>query len=167
LCSLLCGVIPAWHRSQPGWFNDLQQSGRSGTAGTTSQRARSTLVVAQIALSLLLLAGAGLLLSSLRSLERVELGFQPEDLLSVRLSLPATVYNNDQKQAAFYSALQDRLNAVSGVKRAAFADSLPFDNNGGTASFFIQGRPAGPNDAGPHGNMRIVSPGYFTTLDIP
>ena len=168
LCSLLCGVIPTWHRSHPGWFNDLQQSGRSGTSGTTSQRTRSTLVVAQIALSLLLLAGAGLLLSSLRLLERVELGFQPEDLLSARLSLPATVYSNDQKQAAFYSALQDRLNAIAGVKRAAFADSLPFDNNGGTASFFIQGgRAAGPNDAGPHGNMRIISSGYFTTLGIP
>ena len=167
LCSLLCGVIPTWHRAQPGWFNDLQESGRSGTSGTTSQRARSTLVVAQIALSLLLLAGAGLLLSSLRSLERVELGFQPEDLLSARLSLPATVYSNDQKQAAFYSALQTSLDAVPGVQRAALADSLPFDNNGGTASFFIQGRPAGPNDAGPHGNMRIVSPAYFTTLGIP
>ncbi len=167
LCSLLCGVIPTWHRSQPGWFNELQEGGRSGTSGTTSQRARSTLVVAQIALSLLLLAGAGLLLSSLRSLERVELGFQPEDLLAARLSLPATVYSNDEKQAAFYSALQDRLIAVSGVQRAAFADSLPFDDNGGTASFFIQGRPSGPNDAGPHGNMRIVSPGYFATLQIP
>ena len=160
-------MIPTWHRAQPGWFNDLQESGRSGTSGTTSQRARSTLVVAQIALSLLLLAGAGLLLSSLRSLERVELGFQPEDLLSARLSLPATVYSNDQKQAAFYSALQTSLDAVPGVQRAALADSLPFDNNGGTASFFIQGRPAGPNDAGPHGNMRIVSPAYFTTLGIP
>ena len=167
LCSLLCGVIPAWNRSRPGWFNDLQQSGRSGTSGTTSQHARSTLVVAQIALSLLLLAGAGLLLSSLRSLERVETGFQPENLLSARVSLPDTVYKGDQKQAAFYSTLQDRLSAVPGVEKAALADSLPFDNNGGTASFFIQGRPAGPNDPGPHGNMRIVSPSYFTALGIP
>ena len=167
LCSLLCGVAPAWNRSQPGWFSALQESGRSGTSGTTSQRARSTLVVVQIALSLLLIVGAGLLLSSLRALEKVETGFDPEHLLCARISLPAAVYQNDQKQAAFYSALQPRLESIPGVKNAAFADSLPFSDEGGTASFFIQGSPAGPNDPGPHGNVRAISPDYFATLRIP
>ncbi len=167
LCSVLCGVAPAWNRSQPGWFNALQESGRSGTSGVTSQRARSTLVVVQIALSLLLIVGAGLLLSSLRALEKVETGFDPEDLLSARLSLPPTVYRNEEKQAAFYSALQQRLAAIPGVKDAALADALPFSDNGGTASFFILGSPAGPNNPGPHGNVRVISPGYFTTLRIP
>jgi predicted permease len=92
LCSLLCGMVPAWQRTQPGWFNALQESGRSGTAGLMHQRARSSLVVAQIALSLLLLAGAGLLLSSLKALEQVETGFQPSGLLSARFTLPQTVY---------------------------------------------------------------------------
>ncbi len=166
LCSLLCGVVPAWHRSQPGWFNALQESGRAGTTGAMSQRARSTLVVAQVALSLLLLAAAGLLLSSLRALERVETGFDPGNLLSGRFSLPGTVYDKDEKQAAFYSALQQRLASIPGVKNAALADALPFSDDGGTASFFIQSRPAGPNDPGPHGNVRVISPGYFPTLRI-
>jgi predicted permease len=167
LCSLLCGVVPAWHRTQPGWFNALQESGRSGTSGVTGQRARSALVIAQVALSLLLLAGAGLLLSSLRALEQVQSGFEPEGLLSARLSLPERIYDKDEKQAAFYHALQERLQAVPGVRSAAITDALPFSDNGGTASFFIQGRPTAPNDPGPHANVRAVSPGYFETLKIP
>ena len=91
VCSLFCGLVPAWQRTQPGWFNALQEGGRSGSTGIVSQRTRSVLVVAQIALSLLLLAGAGLLLSSLQALERVETGFQPNGLLSASFSLPATV----------------------------------------------------------------------------
>jgi putative ABC transport system permease protein len=192
LCSLLCGLVPAWQRTQPAWFNALQQGGRSGTSGRVHQRARSSLVVAQIALSLLLLAGAGLLLSSLRALEQVETGFQPSGLLSARFSLPLSIYGavppaasasavkeeaakqaaaaqdaSDAKIAAFYSALQDRLHSIPGVSGAALADSVPFDNQGGSASFFIEGRPTAANDPGPHGNIHMVSPGYFSTLGVP
>ena len=78
MCSLLCGLVPAWQRTQPGWFNALQEGGRSGTGSLIQQRARSFLVVAQIALSLLLLTGAGLLLTSLKALEQVETGLRAE-----------------------------------------------------------------------------------------
>lgn len=166
-CSLFCGIVPAWQRTQPGWFNALQESGRSGTSGKASQFARSTMVVGQIALSLLLLAGAGLLLTSLRALERVDTGFEPNGLLSAKLSLPKTAYGKDQEQAAFYAALQDRLSSIPGVSGAAVADSVPFDNVGGSASFQIQGRPNAPNDPGPHGNLRSISPSYFATMHIP
>ena len=166
VCSLLCGVVPAWQRTQPGWFNALQESGRSGTTGRVRQHARSTLVVTQIALSLLLLAGAGLLLSSLRVLERIETGFQPSGLLSARFSLPRTVYDNDEKQAAFLTSVQERLRSLPGVTSSALVDNLPFSHDGGMASFFIHGRPAGPNDPGPHGNIRQISPGYFSTMRI-
>ncbi len=192
LCSLLCGLVPAWQRTQPGWFNALQEGGRSGTSGLVHQRARSSLVVAQIALSLLLLAGAGLLLSSLKALEQVETGFQPGGLLSARFSLPRSVYGvtppvtsasaakeeaakqaaaaqdaSDAKIAAFNSALQDRLHSIPGVSSAALADSVPFDNQGGSSSFNIKGQTLPPNDPGPHGNVRVVSPEYFATLRVP
>jgi predicted permease len=167
LCSLLCGVVPAWHRTQAAWFNALHESGRSGTSGLTSQRARSTLVIAQIALSLVLLAGAGLLFSSLRAVETVETGFQAYGLASASFSLPKTVYDKDEKQAAFLVSLEDRLRNIPGVNSAALIDSLPFTNNGGMSSFSIQGRPTGPNDPGPHGSVRVISPGYFATLRIP
>jgi predicted permease len=167
VCSLVCGVVPAWTRTQPSWFNALQEGGRSGGTSVGSQRARSSLVVAQVALSLLLLAGAGLLLSSLRALQKVDTGFDPEQLLSARVSLPPTVYENDAKQAAFYTALEAQLRTVAGVKSAAISDSVPFDDQGGSSSFFIEGRLSGPNDPGPHGNVKIVSPGYLNTLRIP
>ncbi len=192
LCSLLCGLVPAWQRTQPGWFNALQEGGRSGTSSLVHQRARSSLVVAQIALSLLLLAGAGLLLTSLKALEQVETGFQPGGLLSARFSLPRSVYGvsppvstasavkeeaakqaaaaqdaSDAKIAAFYSALLDRLHSIPGVSGAALADSVPFDNQGGSSSFNIKGQTLPPNDPGPHGNVRAVSPDYFSTLRVP
>jgi predicted permease len=192
LCSLLCGLVPAWHRTRPGWFNALQEGGRSGTGNLMHQRARSSLVVAQIALSLLLLAGAGLLLSSLKALEQVETGFQPEGVLTASFSLPPSVYGpappvssasvskeeaakqeaaaqaaSDAKVAAFYSALQERLHSIPGVNSTALADSVPFDNQGGSSSFNIKGRVLPPNDPGPHGNVRAVSQEYFSTLRVP
>jgi predicted permease len=192
LCSLLCGVVPAWQRTQPGWFNALQEGGRSGTGSVVHQRARSTLVVTQIALSLLLLAGAGLLLSSLKALQQVETGFQPGGLLSARFTLPQAAYGpvpvvnpspdkemkakqekaaqdaSDAKVGAFYAALLDRLHSIPGVNGVALADGVPFDAaNGGSSSFYIQGRPTAPNDPGPHGNIHIVSPEYFSTLRVP
>jgi len=167
LCSLFCGVVPAWHRTKPGWFNALQEGGRTGTTSAGNQRARSSLVVAQIALSLLLLAGAGLMLGSLRALQRVELGFDARNLFSGSISLPPTVYDKDEKQAAFYTALQDRLRSIPGVGSAALADNVPFSDGGGFASFVIKGRPTGPNDPGPHGGIRVVSSDYFSTLRIP
>ena len=191
VCSLLCGLVGAWQRSQPGWFNALQEGGRTGTGGAVHQRIRSALVVTQIALSLVLLAGAGLLLSSLKALQQVETGFVPSGLLSARFTLPQSVYGpvpvanpssdkdiaakqakaasdaSDAKVAAFYTALEDRLRNIPGVSSVALADSVPFDNNGGTSSFFIQGRPYGPNDPGPHANVQVVSPDYFSTLKIP
>ena len=142
LCSVLCGVVPAWQRTQPGWFNALSESGRSGTSGHISQRARSSLVIIQVALSLVLLAGAGLLFSSLQAVEAVETGFQPLGLVSARFSLPRTVYDKDEKQAAFLTSLEDRLRNVPGVSSAALVDSIPFGNDGGMSSFYIQGRPA-------------------------
>jgi predicted permease len=167
VCSLFCGVVPAWNRTRPGWFDALQEGSRSGTTGVASQRARSSLAVAQIALSLLLLAGAGLMLSSLQALQRVEVGFDSRDLLSGTVSLPPAIYDKEEKQATFYTALQERLRTIPGVSSAALSDALPFSNNGGFSSFEIKGKPVGPNEPGPHGGIRLVSSDYFSTLRIP
>ena len=167
LCSLLCGVVPSWHRTQTGWYSALHESGRSGTASRGGQQARSFLVIAQIALSLLLLAGAGLLFSSLKALETVQAGFQASGVASAYFSLPKTVYEKDEQQAAFMTALDERLRAIPGVQSAAIIDAIPFSNNGGSASFFIQGQPRSPNAPPPHGNIHLISPGLFATLRIP
>ena len=167
VCSLLCGVVPAWHRTQPGWYSALHESGRSGTAGRGGQRARSFLVIAQVALSLLLLAGAGLLFSSLKALETVETGFQVSGVASAYFSLPKTVYAKDEQQAAFMTSLEERLRAIPGVQSAALIDAIPFSNNGGSASFSIQGQARSSNAPPPHGNIHLTSPGFFATLRVP
>jgi len=167
LCSLLCGVVPAWHRTQPGWYSALHESGRSGTTSRGGLQARSLLVVAQVALSLLLLAGAGLLFSSLKALETVETGFQLSGVATGYFSLPKTAYEKDEQQAAFMTSLEERLRAIPGVQSAALIDAIPFSNNGGSASFFIQGQPRSPNAPPPHGGIHTISPGFFATMRIP
>jgi predicted permease len=115
----------------------------------------------------LLLAAAGLLFSSLRAVETIETGFQPAGLATAQFSLPKTVYDTNEKQAAFLTSLEDRLRTIPGVSSSALIDSLPFNNDGGSSSFVIQGRPQRAGDPGPHGNIRLVSPVYFATVRAP
>jgi predicted permease len=167
LCALLCGAAPAWHMTHVAFYEALKEGGRSETSSHARQRMRSVLVVGEIALAMVLLVGAGLLLRSLQQLERVETGFDPGGLMSASLSLPATIYKTDEQKAAFFAAAEDQLKNIPGVTAVALIDSLPFGNDGGSSSFEIVGRPQGPNDPGPHGNIRLISPDYFKTLRIP
>jgi predicted permease len=166
-CVLLCGIAPAWQMTHSRWFQSLQEGGRSETTSRGRQRLRSALVVAEIAMAMLLLVGAGLLVRSLLQVQQLETGFRPQGLMSASVSLPPTIYNGDEKQAAFFTAAEDQLKNSPGVSNAAFASALPFDNNGGSASFNIKGKTVAPNDPGPHGNVRVISPDYFATLGIP
>lgn len=166
-CVVLCGIGPAWQMTHSRWFQALQESGRSETSSRARQRLRSALVVTEIAVAMLLLVGAGLLIRSLQQVQQLETGFNPSRLLSASFSLPSTIYKTDEQQAAFFTAAEDQLKNTAGISSAAFADALPFTNNGGSASFSIKGRAEDPNDPGPHGNVRAISPDYFTTLGIP
>ena len=166
-CVLLCGVAPAWQMTHSRWFQALQESGRSETSSPTRQRLRSALVITEIAVAMCLLVGAGLLVRSLQQVQHLETGFNTSRLMSAALSLPPTIYKNDEQQAAFYAALEDQLKSSSGIQSAALADSLPFSNGGGSSSFSIKGRTVAPNDPGPHGNIHEVSSDYFATLGIP
>ena len=167
LCALFCGTAPAWQMTRLRWFQALQDSGRSGTSSRGSQSLRSSLVVGEIAMAMLLLVGAGLLVRSLKQLEQVETGFDPQGQMSATTSLPKAAYPKDEQQAAFASAVEEQLKNQPGILNAALVDSLPFSGNGGSASFTIIGRPQSPTDPGPHGNIRSISPDYFSTLRIP
>jgi predicted permease len=166
LCVFLCGTVPAWHMTHSRWFQVLQEGGRSGTSGKVRQRLRSGLVVGEIGLAMLLLVGAGLLLRSLAQVERLDTGFEPHGLMTAVFSLPRT-YKTDEQQVAFLTAAEQELKNIPGVKDAAISDALPFSNNGGLSSFEIKGRVTPPNDPGPHGSIRLISPDYFSTLRIP
>jgi predicted permease len=166
-CVLFCGTAPAWHITHTRWFQSLQEAGRSGGSSVARQRLRSALVVGEIALAMLLLVGAGLLLRSLKQVEQLNTGFDAHGVMTGALSLPPSVYKSDEQQSVFYAAAEQELKNIPGVANAAFADALPFSNNGGSSSFSIKSHPTGPNDPGPHGNIRSISPGYFQTLGIP
>jgi predicted permease len=167
LCAILCGIAPAWQLTHVRWFQALQEGGRSETLSKARQRLRSALVISEIAIAVLLLTSAGLLVRSLDRLETVQTGFEPKQMLSAIVSLPRTKYKETADQAAFYSAVEQQLRNRPGISDVAIADCVPFVNLCGSASFGITGRPTGPNDPGPHGYIRSVSPDYFSALKIP
>lgn len=167
LCAgILAGVAPAWFASQTDPHSSLRESGRSDTASRGRQRARAGLVVAELALSLVLLVGAGLFLKSLSRMQEVQTGFQPHGVMTAALSLPSTQYAKPEQQIAFYQNLLERLSGTPGVVSAAVATPLPFSGSNWSASFNIEGRTLAPGDPGPHGNTRFVTPGYFAALGI-
>ncbi len=166
-CAILCGVAPAYQMTHVRWFQALQESGRSETASKGRQRLRSAMVIGEIGLAMLLLVSAGLLIRSLSQLERVEVGFEPQGLMSASVTLPRDTYKSDAQQAEFAQALETQLKAQAGVTDAAIADAFPFSANGGSASFGIVGQVLPPNSPPPHGNIRLITPDYFSTLKIP
>ena len=167
VCAILCGTAPSWHMTHLHWFQALQEGGRSDSASPGRQKVRSVLVVAEIAVAMLLLFGAGLLVRSLSSLQEVDTGFQPHGVMTAALTLPTAVYKSDEQQANFFQAVEDQLKSVPGAQHVALTNALPFSGNGGSASFSIQGQTVPPNSPGPHANIRAISPDYFVTLGIP
>jgi len=167
VCAILCGVGPAYQMTHIRWFQSLQESGRSETSSKGRQRLRSAMVIGEIALAMLLLVASGLLVRSLKQLEHVEVGFVPQGLMSASLTLPRDAYKSDEQQAAFAQALATQLQNQPGVTDAALVDALPFSANGGSSSFEIVGQVLPPNSPPPHGNIRLISPEYFSTLKVP
>jgi predicted permease len=148
-------------------FELLKEGGRANSAGRARQQLRSSLVIAEVALALVLLVGAGLFLRSLAALEDVNPGFQSAGVITAGLSLPQQRYDTDAKQLAFYQAVLDNLSTTPGVTAVAAGVPLPFSGNAGSASFNIDGRPSPPGDPGPHGDIGAVSADYFAALKIP
>ncbi|HEV2299045.1 MAG TPA: ABC transporter permease [Candidatus Acidoferrales bacterium] len=164
---LIFGIAPAWHMSRTDPYNAMRESGRSATGSRGRQQFRSLLVAGELALGLILLAGTGLLLKSLARIGEVNPGFQPHGVMTAVLTLPQQQYNNNDKQYAFFHAVLGRLSHTAGVKDAGAGFPIPFAGGNPSASFGIEGRPAPPGDPGPHGNVRFVTPEYFTAFGIP
>jgi len=129
---------------------------------------RSLLIVAQVAVSFLLLIGAGLMLRSFAKLQHVDPGFQPENVLTMQIGLDFTKYSSNDKQLAFFETLLDRIQAQSGVKSAAVSMMIPLSGNMRmTNDFQIEGQPPARGQALPVADFRVVSPGYFEALHVP
>jgi predicted permease len=162
---ILFGLAPALHASKTGLVGPLNESGRGLSAGVGRQRVRSVLVVVEMGLALALLAAAGLLIRSFSRLEKVNPGFNPQNLLTFTFDLPVARYTTEQ-QVNFYDRLLRRLDALPGVRSAASITPLPLSGDNIDIGFSIVGQPTAPGN-GPDSLFRLVSPGYFRTMGIP
>jgi putative ABC transport system permease protein len=165
LTGILFGLVPAWQASRTVVGAVLKEGGRSATT-SGGRWVRNTLLVGEVALSIVLLVGAVLLLRSFVKLTNVDPGFRPERVLAFRVALPPASYREDHQRVAFFDRLLDGLQRIPGAGAAGMIQSLPIRNDY-MLSFAIQGRPeARPGDE-PSANHRVVSPDYFKTLGIP
>jgi putative ABC transport system permease protein len=165
LTGILFGLAPAIHASKTDLNETLKESGGRGNAGTGLHRFRNGLVIVEVALALVLLIGAGLLIKSFARLQEIRPGFEPRSLLTMMLSLPSKKYTG-RKSSDFFNQLQEKVESVPGVERAAFSNGLPFagaiEN-----SFQVVGRPKSEQEMGYMGVMYLTSPEYIETLKIP
>jgi putative ABC transport system permease protein len=159
------GLAPALQASRADLSTALKEGGRSQSADGSRQRARSALVVLEVALSLLLLIGAGLLLQSFQRLRQAELGFDPQNLLTMQVSRAVSQGEEPARAAQFFEQLRERLATTAGVKATAYAAGLPVLGAPDT-SVVIAGRPAPEPGKAPQAVLYTVSPGYLETLGV-
>jgi len=165
--ALVFGLAPAWQASRANLNEALKEGGRSAH-GASRQRLRNALIVAEVALSLILLVGAGLLIKSFWRLQQVEPGFDPRNLLSVEIRLPQAQYGAREPSVAFYQQMLERVKTLPGVKAAAVVNHPPFSGRRTNNSFQIEGRPEPAHQTDwPRADYRTISPDYFQTMNIP
>ena len=170
LVSLLTGVVfgfaPAWQVSKTDVHEALKENSRGAIGSGARNRFRNLFIVAEVALSLVLLIGAGLLFRSFLQLQAVNTGFTPERVLTMRLSPSGTNFRDDAQFVAYYKNVEERIRAIPGVETVGAINTLPLAK-GPTTHFRIEGRPPLPVDQWPGANYRTVSPDYFHALNIP
>jgi putative ABC transport system permease protein len=164
---LLFGIAPALQLSKPDLYHTLKEAGRSVGEGGGRQRLRGLFVVSQVALSLVLLVGAGLLINSFYRLLRVQPGFAPENLLTMEYRLPKNKYPKPEQQWEFHRQMVEHVRAVAGVQSAAIVRGLPFSGNGGAQTFTLPDRPAPAKGQEPKAMFNTAGVGYFETIGIP
>ena len=164
--ALLVGVAPARRASRPDLVGALKDGGRGGSASGAAGRARRTLVVAQLALALTLLAGAGLLLKSFARLHQVDPGIRPAGVLTATVVLPSARYRDDQI-TPFYDRLLERVQALPGVSSAAASSIVPFGTNWDRIGVEVEGRPSASSEDLAEGDRYIVTPHFFAAMGVP
>ena len=164
--SLLFGLVPAFRVARPDLQTMLKEGGRSFGTGGPRDRVRSGLMVAEVALALVLLAGAGLLLRSAVHLGQVELGFDPSRLLTARLLLHGSGEGTEERAVRTFERAVEEVGRVPGIEAVAGASLLPLSSSNSSSSTAIETRPLPPEEK-MNANHRLVTPGYFRTLSVP
>ena len=166
LTGAIFGLMPAWSTARPDVAGMLKESNRGSTPGRFSQVLRQSLVTAEVALALILLVGAGLLIKGFSRLRSVDPGFNPANVMTMHLQLPATRYAEIPPQTAFRRELLERLNALPGVEAAMITD-IPFSGNFVTHNLVIDGRPPVEVGTEPEVQTLSVMGDYIRVMQIP
>jgi putative ABC transport system permease protein len=167
LTGWLFGVVPALQLARPQLQSFLKEGARGSGEGAKWNRVRGGFVVAQVALSLLLLVSAGLLIRSFDKLLRVDVGFKPERLLSLEYRLPRSKYKEPAAQWNFHRQVAERIQQVPGVTSVALVRALPFSGNGGTSPIILPDREPPQKGQEPQVMFNTAMPNYFETIGIP
>jgi putative ABC transport system permease protein len=167
LTGIIFGLAPAFASSALDLNSALKETVGVTEGSATKSRLRSGLVVGEIALSVVLLAGAGLLIKSLWLLGRVNPGFNPKGVLAARLSLPESNYPNGPDRDATFKRVIERLASIPGVDSVGGVNDLPFSGSETSSSFDIEGMPPRSPDENRQADRRSISPGYFKAMGIP
>lgn len=161
LAAAIIGLgVAAWVSSRSGPLGE-----RAATANLSATRLRATLVAAQVAIAVTLLTAGAMLVGSYKRLRSVELGFDPNHVLTFAVELPRAKYPEFPLRRAFFLELQQRLAALPGVSSASFVSNLPFAKTDWTATFNIDGYD--PNATMPHAHIRVIAPDYARTMKLP
>jgi putative ABC transport system permease protein len=162
---LVFGIAPAVHGSRAD-LNDALKGGSRSVSEPHGQWLRRTLVVAEVALALTLLIGAGLLIRSFARLQGVDPGFSPDDLVTFSVALPRAKYDTPARRAQFFETLRERLAAIPGVEGVGATSNVPFGQNWSTSSFYVEGHQTPEGQPGPWGDTRLITPGFHEAMRI-
>jgi putative ABC transport system permease protein len=166
ITAILFGLAPAVQLSKLGVASVLNETGRGDARGRARRAVRRGLVIVQLAFSVVLVVGATLLLRSLIALNRVDLGFDPDRVLTAQLQLPQSDYPDDRSVIDFYRNLTERLRSLAGVTAAGAARILPLARPIGDWSITIEGRPLATPNENPNGDFQSATPGYFEAMGM-
>jgi putative ABC transport system permease protein len=168
LTGIVAGLAPALHLSRPNLNNTLKEGRRGGgSGGGERRRLRTLLVISEVALSLVLLIGAGLMVKGFRTLAADNMGFDRGNILTFRVVLPERKYRDKDRVRGYYDEVLRNLSALAGVQSVGCATSLPSGWTWNWEPFTAEGKPAVPAAEMPSAISQIVTPGFFSTLRVP
>src|SRR6476620_3073674 len=167
LTGLIFGLAPATQASHFNLNETLKEGGRDSAAGVRGKRLRSSLVIAEVATSFILLIGAGLLINSFFHLRNLDPGFRADHLLTMKVDLSEVKYPDRERRAAFFDEVMRRVDELPGVQSAAVAGNLPLTYNGDSMTIGVEGVPDPPHGQRPDVIFRAIGAGYFNTMGIP